>query len=161
MEGVLRAAAVGRRIGERTDDLEQLEDRARPAMGHDQRQRVRMMRADVDEMDVEPVDLGDELREGVQLRLDLAPVVVGLPVAHELLELCELHALRPSPRPSPGSGQRVVAMRRRRSHELLVGDVDAEGADRIRCVRSRRSQAVRQRRWRYPGRRCLRSRRRS
>ena len=69
MERVLRAAAVRRGIGQRIDDLQLLDDRAGPAVGDDERQRVFMLRADVDEVDVEPVDLGDELRQGVQLRL--------------------------------------------------------------------------------------------
>ena len=60
-----------------------------------------MLRAHVDEMDVEPVDLGDELRQRVQPRLDLAPVVVGRPVARELLHRRELHALRCVARPFP------------------------------------------------------------
>ena len=58
------------------------------------RQRVFVLRTNVDEVDVEPVDLGGELRERVQLRLDLAPVVVGRPVARELLHRGQLHALR-------------------------------------------------------------------
>jgi hypothetical protein len=49
----------------------------------------------VDEVDVDPVDLGRELGERVELRLGLAPVVVGLPVARERLERRQLHALRP------------------------------------------------------------------
>ena len=61
IEGVLRAASVRRGVGERTDDLQQLEDRARPAMRHDQRHRVRMTRANVHELNVEPVDLRHEL----------------------------------------------------------------------------------------------------
>ena len=45
-------------------------------------------------MNVEPVDLGDEVRQGVEPRLDLAPVVLGRPIARELLHRGELHALR-------------------------------------------------------------------
>ena len=40
VERVLGAAAVRGRVGEGADGLEQLDDRARPAVGHDQRQRV-------------------------------------------------------------------------------------------------------------------------
>ena len=69
VEGVLRPAAERRRIGERTDELDLLEDRARPSVRDDQRQRVRVAGADVDEVDVDPVDGRHELREGVQLRL--------------------------------------------------------------------------------------------
>ena len=81
-------------IDERVDDLQLLDDRARPAVRDDDRQRVLMLRADVDEMNVQPIDLGDELRQGVQLRLDLAPVVFRRPVVRELLHRRELHALR-------------------------------------------------------------------
>ena len=48
----------------------------------------------MDEVDVEPVDLGGELGQGVELRLALAPVVVRRPVAREVLERRERHALR-------------------------------------------------------------------
>jgi hypothetical protein len=81
------------RIAQRADGLEQLEHRAGPAMGHDQRQSIRMTRADVNEVNVESVDLGDELRQGVQPRLGLAPVVIRAPVAHQRLQLCQLYAL--------------------------------------------------------------------
>ena len=51
-----------RGIGERIDDLELLDDRAGPAVGDNERQRIFMFRTNVNEMDVEPVNLGDELR---------------------------------------------------------------------------------------------------
>jgi hypothetical protein len=93
MKGVLRASSMGRGIGERTNDLQELQYRAGPAMGHDQRHRIRMTRADVYEVNVEPVDLSHELRQGIQLRLRLPLVVVRPPVAYELLDLRQLHAL--------------------------------------------------------------------
>ena len=40
VERVLGASAVRGRVGERADGLEQLDDRAGPAVRHDQRQRV-------------------------------------------------------------------------------------------------------------------------
>ena len=49
--------------------VEQLDDRAGPAVGHDQRQRVLVPRLDVDEVDVDPVDLRRELGQRVQPRL--------------------------------------------------------------------------------------------
>ena len=69
VERVLGAAAVRGRVGERADGLEQLDDRAGPAVGHDQRQRVLVRRPHVDEVDLDPVDLGRELRQRVQPRL--------------------------------------------------------------------------------------------
>src|SRR5918994_6982032 len=83
-----------RGIGQWADGLEQLEHRSRPAMGHDQRQRVRMGRADVNKVDVDAVDPGYELRQGIELRFRLAPVVAGAPMLDERLELRELDALR-------------------------------------------------------------------
>jgi hypothetical protein len=85
---------MGRRVGQRIDDLQLLDDRARPSVGDDERQGVLMLRADVDEVDVQPVDLGDELRQGVQPGFDLAPVVFRRPVSGEFLHRRQLHALR-------------------------------------------------------------------
>ena len=93
MERVRGARAVRRGIGQSIDDLQLLDDRARPSVIDDERQRVFMLRANVDEVDVQPVDLGDELRQGVQPRLARAPVVVRHPVARELLDHGERHAL--------------------------------------------------------------------
>src|SRR5262245_61766267 len=59
MEGVARAAAVLGRVRQRLDDLQLLEDRARPAARDDHRERVLALRADVDVVDVQPVDLGE------------------------------------------------------------------------------------------------------
>ena len=81
-------------IGQRIDDLHLLDDRAGPSVRDDQRQRIFMFRTNVNEMNVQPIDLGDELRQGVQFRLDLAPVVICRPIARERLNRRELHALR-------------------------------------------------------------------
>ena len=94
VECVSGAAAMRRRIGESIDELELLDDRAGPSVIDDEWQRAVVVRAGVDEVDVEPVDLGDELRQGVQLRLHHAPVVRGRPVVRESLHRRQLHALR-------------------------------------------------------------------
>ena len=101
----------------------------------DERQRVFMLGTNVDEVDVQPVDLGDELRQGVQSRLTGAPVVVGRPVAREVLHDRQGHALRVvldrllvrEARAGEASPQ-VLELRR--------GDVDRERADRgvVRCT---------------------------
>ena len=49
----------------------------------------------MDEVDVHTVDLRRELRQRVQSRLARPPVVLGRPVAGELLDRRQLHALRP------------------------------------------------------------------
>ena len=94
MERVVGRAAVSGRVGQRADAVEQLDDRAGPAVGHDQRHRVLVPRPDVDEMDLDPVDVRRELRQRIQPRLAPAPAVLGRPVARERLERRELHALR-------------------------------------------------------------------
>src|SRR5258705_2348476 len=48
----------------------------------------------MDEMDVESIDLGDELRQGVEPDLTLAPVVLRRPISRESLSGRELHPLR-------------------------------------------------------------------
>jgi hypothetical protein len=134
MEGVRGAAAMGRWIGEWLDDLELLDDRTGPAVRDDERQGVFVLRPDVDEVDVQVVDLGDEIRDGVEPRLDLAPVVVGLPVAQNLLDGLERYTLRiigdgfllgqPGLRQAPAQ----IGQRRLRN-------VDAEGSNGIGCGR--------------------------
>jgi hypothetical protein len=84
---------------------------------------------DVDEVDAEPVDLGRELRQRVQFRLALAPVVVGRPVARQLLQHRQLHALRPI------ADQLLVRPARRRDArtqrlDLRLGNLDRERPDR-------------------------------
>ena len=82
-----------RGIGQRIDDLQLLNDRAGPPVRDDERQRVLMFRTNVNEMNVQPIDLDDELRERVQFRLALAPIVIHPPIAREVLNRRELHAL--------------------------------------------------------------------
>jgi hypothetical protein len=119
---------VGGRVGEGADRLQQLDHRARPAVGHDERQRVLVLRHDVDEVDVHPVDLGHELWQRVKLGLSLAPFVVAGPVAGELLDRGQLHALG-------AVGDQLLGGPARRGDaaaqlsEVLVGDADLEGAD--------------------------------
>src|SRR5262249_28417304 len=91
---------------------------------------VLMLGADVDEMNVDPVDLGDEVRQGVEPRLDLAPVVVGLPVTHEVPQHRERYALavvvdRLLVRPARGSQTSFEV------GEVGFRNVDAERADRL------------------------------
>ena len=62
MERVRCARAVRRGVRERLDDLQLLDDRARPPVRDDQRQRVLVLGANVNEMNVQPIDLGNEVR---------------------------------------------------------------------------------------------------
>ena len=83
------------RIGQWPDDLRELHHRTGPAMGQDQRQRVRPRRADVGEDDADPVDLGLELRQRVQPRLGRPPVVAVRPVPAQVPQVGQRHPLGP------------------------------------------------------------------
>jgi hypothetical protein len=87
-----------------------------------------MGRADVNEVNVDAVDPGYELRQSIELGFRLAPVVAGAPMLDERLELRELDALRLV------SNRLLVGPPCRRDPaaeiiEPLVWNVDAEGAD--------------------------------
>jgi hypothetical protein len=49
----------------------------------DDRQSIFVFRADVDKMNVQPINFGDELRQVVQLRLARAPIILRPPIAGE------------------------------------------------------------------------------
>ena len=95
VKGVLRLAAEGCRIGERRNDFVKFDDRSRPAVGEDDRQRVRVFRPRMDEVDVQAVDLGAELREGINPRFALAPIISVAPIGHQRLKPRERHTLGP------------------------------------------------------------------
>ena len=76
------------------DDLHLLDDRARPSVRDDERQGILMLRTNVNEVNVQAIDFGHKLRQGVQFRLELAPIVICRPIARERLNRRELHALR-------------------------------------------------------------------
>jgi hypothetical protein len=54
-------SAMGRRVRERIDNLQLFHDRARPAVRDDQWQCLGVLRADVDEVNVDTVEISDEL----------------------------------------------------------------------------------------------------
>src|SRR6266516_3807331 len=62
----------------------------------------------MDEVDVQPIDLGLELWQRVQSRLAPAPVVLGRPVAREVLYRRQLHTLRPIGDEFPGRPARRI-----------------------------------------------------
>src|ERR1700688_1109610 len=52
-----------------------------------------MFRTNVNEMNVQPIDIGHELRQGIYFCLDLAPVVLCRPIARQRLHRRELYSL--------------------------------------------------------------------
>ena len=98
-----------------------LDDRAGPPVRDDQRQRIFVLRTNVNEMNVLPVDLGQELRYRVELRLALAPVVIGRPVASPAPESSPTARLAYRPLTNSRVGHRVALMRRRKSSSSASG----------------------------------------
>ena len=60
-------------ISQRIDNLHLFDDRAGPSMRDDEWQRIFMFRMNVNEMNIQSIDLGYELRQGFQFRLAFAP----------------------------------------------------------------------------------------
>lgn len=50
-------------------------------------------RPDVDELDIDPINRGNEFRQGIQLLLGLTPIILASPVANQFLDTLELDAL--------------------------------------------------------------------
>ena len=146
VERVRRGPAVRGGIGQRLDDLQLLDDRAGPPVRDDHRQRVLVLRPDVDEVDVEPVDLGDELRQRRSACAShLAPVVVSSPSS------ARAPASSPAARPgcrrrrSPARATASPRSRRRRSASSASEAVNAKRPDAVvvvgHCPRLRFEQA--------------------
>ena len=94
------------------------------------RQRIGMPRANVYEVNVEAVDRGDELRQRVQLRFHLAPVVMRRPITREPLHRSKLHTLRCVRDRFPlGPTRRVDAPPQ--IDELCIGHVYVQLAKRV------------------------------
>ena len=96
MERVGRVASVRRRIGQRAEDVEELDDRSWPSVRDEQWERVRMRGASVDEVHPLAVDRGLELWPLVDAGFSRAPVELVVPVLAELLQIRQLGAVAPS-----------------------------------------------------------------
>src|SRR5262245_29937847 len=64
-------------------------------MRQDDRQRIRVARPRMNEVDAKTIERGPVLRPLVELGFALAPVVVGAPIGHEVLKLPERWPLSP------------------------------------------------------------------
>ena len=95
MEGVFGSSPMRHRIAQRADHTHELDHRAWPAMGQQQWHRTGLWRADMEEMNVEPIDLGDELPQSVEPRLASPPVIARAPIGGEILQHGQRRTLRP------------------------------------------------------------------
>ena len=93
-------------------------------------------------MNVDPVDLGDEVRQGFQLRLALAPIVLCRPIPREFLNCRQLHTLGLIGDSFLG-GPTCRLHAPAKVDEIRLRNVDVEGADRVaidRCGQMCRKQ---------------------
>src|SRR6185369_16809799 len=119
-------------VGKRSYDLQLLNDRAGPAMSDDYWKSVRILRANMDEVNVHTVDVRHKLRIGIEFRLGLTPVVILHPIVGEFLHRRELHALRGISDQfflGPSGGYDSVAKVR----ECFVRDADMKRTYRVIC----------------------------
>ena len=89
-EGIGRVAAEAGGVGEPRNDIEELEDRAGPAMHQQQGHRVGADAGDVQVVQVDPVQRHHELREGIEACLLGAPIEAVLPMGEQALEIVDI-----------------------------------------------------------------------
>src|ERR1700739_3539464 len=106
-------------------------------MRDDDRQSVRLFRAQVNEVDLEPINRGDKLWQGVQPRLYLSPVVIVRPAVRELLHGRELDTLRLICDRLP-FGPACCGNTPAKVDEVRIWKVHAKGTDGCVCSRDRR-----------------------
>ena len=87
MDRICRPTTVRRGIGESRDHLEELDDRAWPTMGEEQRKGALVGRPGMDEVDRLPVDPGTEVGEAVEAGLLPTPVVGVQPVLDQFAQV--------------------------------------------------------------------------
>jgi hypothetical protein len=91
MKGVLFRAAMRRGVHQRVDHMPNFQNGARPAMR--QQQGHASWCSDMQEVDIDTVNLGHALPQRIQQALAPPPIIGGLPMLHQGLDLGERRAL--------------------------------------------------------------------
>ena len=86
---------MGVRIGQEWHERKQLDERARPAMGQDQRNTVPVSGRLMDEVDMDAVEIGAELVDRVQLAFLCAPIELVGPIRKQLFKVLKISPLLP------------------------------------------------------------------
>jgi hypothetical protein len=66
IERVVDMSPERHRVSQRANEFQELDDRTGPSVRRDQGHRVRILGLDVDEMNIQPVDHGQELGETIE-----------------------------------------------------------------------------------------------
>src|SRR4029453_4600711 len=88
--------AVGKWIGQEWHERKQLDERARPAVGQNQRNTVPVSGPLMDEVDVHAVELGAEMSGRAQLPLLCLPIEFAGPILKQLPKVVKVSPLLPS-----------------------------------------------------------------
>src|SRR5262249_58142991 len=96
MKRILGTPTVAGGIGQRADDLAVLVNRAWPPIEQQQRQRIRIFRTLMNEVNVEAINLRLELTELIESAFLCAPLEPIAPVLDEALQISEIHAVVPA-----------------------------------------------------------------
>ncbi len=144
VEGIVPSAPVSHGIGQRFHHLVELEERPWPSVNEHQRQGVWVGRRPMDEVHVQAVDPGHEVRERVETPLLLTPIELVAPIRHQLLEVLDIGAVIPPDafelvrKPGPGQPSLQVAQHRvrhfdgERSHLAVGRRLGLRGGHRLR-----------------------------
>ena len=95
MERIVGGPTKSRWFCERTNDLHELHERARPPMRKNDGQRIGVRGSCVDEVDTKPVDSRAKMLQRVCTRFEAPPVVPISPVFNESWGLMDRNTLRP------------------------------------------------------------------
>lgn len=82
-------------FGERADHVHKFQHRTGPAMREQQRPCGRIGRADMDEMDIHPVQFDQEIGQCVQRGFAASPVIFGRPISSQFFHIGQWYALVP------------------------------------------------------------------
>jgi hypothetical protein len=124
-------AAVRGRVGQQGEQLEVLDERARKAVGEHNRQRVGPIAVLVHEVHPHPVEVGEVVREPVELTLLLTPVELAGPVGEQRAQVAGVNAGLPAHAVDAVRPARSLdPVAQVREHRLV--DLDGERFDRDR-----------------------------
>ena len=113
-EGILGIATEAGRLGQARNEIEEFKDRSRPTMRKQQRHRVWPFAPHMQEMQINAVKFGAELRKGVQRGFLRAPIKTLLPIGQQIAQIGDTCAV------FPGRFRRFIRQARQRQAGLQI-----------------------------------------
>ena len=124
-EGIARIATEARRLGQARNEIEEFKHRSRPTMRQQQRHGAWPFATHMQEMQINAVKFGTELRKGVQRGFLRTPIETLLPIGQQIAQIGDACAV------SPGRFRRLIRQARQRQAGLqilqrCIGDMQAK-----------------------------------